>query len=50
MSPGTNRVELRVTKAQIKAWRISAAAEGLSLSAWIRRNCCVRPETKKESR
>ncbi len=33
------RVELRVPADDLKRWRVTASAEGLQLSEWIRRRC-----------
>lgn len=35
----TDRVELRVPRADLIRWRVTASADGLALSKWIRRIC-----------
>ena len=37
--PALDRVEIRLTAAERKAWERAATAAGLSLSEWIRRRC-----------
>lgn len=40
MSPKDDeRVEVRVPADDLKRWRVTASAEGLGLSEWIRRRC-----------
>lgn len=40
MSPKDDeRVELRVAPEDLKRWRVTASAEGMQLSEWIRRRC-----------
>lgn len=36
-----DRVELKVPKASLGRWRLTAGVEGLTLSAWIRKTCDV---------
>ena len=35
----TERVEFRVSTADLVRWRLSAGVEGVTLSEWIRRRC-----------